>query len=61
MERISNPHLHPASRRIEDDARDLLKEYGAPVKPSREDNINAILDLVGASKIRMVRRRSSLP
>ncbi|KAH9888470.1 hypothetical protein C8Q73DRAFT_794227 [Cubamyces lactineus] len=47
----------------EDGARDLLKEYDAPVnlKPSREDNINAILDLIGASKIRMVRRRSSLP
>ncbi|KAJ8473437.1 hypothetical protein ONZ51_g7865 [Trametes cubensis] len=37
----------------EDDARGLLKEYGAPVKPSRDDNINAILDLLGASKIRM--------
>ncbi|KAJ8454524.1 hypothetical protein ONZ51_g12974 [Trametes cubensis] len=54
MEYISYPHLRPARWRIlEDDARGLLKEYGAPVKPSRDDNINAILDLVGASKIRM--------
>ncbi|KAI0333277.1 hypothetical protein GY45DRAFT_324954 [Cubamyces sp. BRFM 1775] len=36
-----------------DSASELLKEYGLPVKPSRDDNINAILELIGASKIRM--------